>query len=259
MAQSEPQGCLAAILRLFGIRFGKPDHRDGFLAANNITPALPPHRSRDEFVSPEKDHSQLDDDDLELAALSGPLPYALRDDFLSPAEFSFFRVLRLVVKDQAIICAKVNLADIFFVVRPNENQTYRNKIDRKHVDFLLCDPKTMKPLAGLELDDSSHKRANRVERDVFVDEVFEVASLPLIRIPARTAYDPNALAAQLAPHLQSLKVDTAQALVAAIVAPSSPVCPKCAVPMVRRVAKKGQNAGQSFFGCPNYPRCREIT
>lgn len=28
-------------------------------------------------------------------------------------------------------------------------------------------------------------------------------------------------------------------------------------PMVRREAKKGPNAGSSFFGCPNYPRCRE--
>ena len=52
-----------------------------------------------------------------------------------------------------IVCPKVNLADIFFVARPNENQSYRNKIDRKHVDFLLLDPTTMKPVMGVELDD----------------------------------------------------------------------------------------------------------
>jgi hypothetical protein len=100
-------------------------------------------------------------------------------------------VLKLAVKDRAVILAKVNLADIFFVARPKENQSYRNKIDRKHVDFLGCDPTTMKPLFGVELDDKSHSRSDRVERDVFVDQVFQVAGLPLIRIPAKAAYEPK--------------------------------------------------------------------
>lgn len=33
-------------------------------------------------------------------------------------------------------------------------------------------------------------------------------------------------------------------------------CPKCSLPMVRRTAKKGANAGQEFWGCLDYPRCR---
>ena len=50
---------------------------------------------------------------------------------------------------------------------------------------------------------------------------------------------------------------------AAVVKPSSQSaqahalsCPKCAQPMVRRTAKKGANAGQQFWGCSDYPRCR---
>jgi hypothetical protein len=70
------------------------------------------------------------------------LPYRLRDDFLSAAELSFFRVLAGVVQGKAVICPKVRLADLFFVARPHENQSFRNKIDRKHVDFLLCNPVT---------------------------------------------------------------------------------------------------------------------
>ena len=37
-----------------------------------------------------------------------------------------------------------------------------------------------------------------------------------------------------------------------------PLCPKCNVPMVRRTAKKGANQGNEFFGCPNFPKCRQI-
>ena len=213
MQNQESQGCLTAILRLFGIRLGKP-------------------------AEPQ-------------------LPYRLRDDFLSPAEFSFYRVLQMAVRDQGIVCPKVNLADIFFVSRPNENQGYRNKIDRKHVDFLVCHPKTMKPLFGVELDDKSHGRSDRVERDEFVDEVFRIAGLALIRKPARAAYEPQSLAAELSSYLNE-QVATALPTPTVVAATSTPICPKCGVPMVQRTASKWQYAGKQFWGCSNFPRCREI-
>jgi restriction system protein len=37
-----------------------------------------------------------------------------------------------------------------------------------------------------------------------------------------------------------------------------PLCPKCRVTMVRRIAKKGANAGRPFWGCASYPNCQAI-
>ena len=37
---------------------------------------------------------------------------------------------------------------------------------------------------------------------------------------------------------------------------AAPSCPKCTQPMVRHTARKGANAGQEFWGCSDYPRCR---
>ncbi len=34
------------------------------------------------------------------------------------------------------------------------------------------------------------------------------------------------------------------------------VCPLCTKPMVRRIAKRGANAGGEFWGCTGYPACR---
>ncbi|TFB08185.1 RecQ family ATP-dependent DNA helicase [Candidatus Atribacteria bacterium MT.SAG.1] len=34
-------------------------------------------------------------------------------------------------------------------------------------------------------------------------------------------------------------------------------CPKCGAPMILRTAKRGPNAGGKFYGCSNYPRCKE--
>jgi restriction system protein len=37
---------------------------------------------------------------------------------------------------------------------------------------------------------------------------------------------------------------------------TTPTCVKCNVKMVKRTAKKGNNAGNEFWGCANYPRCK---
>jgi hypothetical protein len=39
-------------------------------------------------------------------------------------------------------------------------------------------------------------------------------------------------------------------------AQSATDCPLCSGTMVLRAAKKGNNAGKSFWGCSNYPRCK---
>lgn len=37
---------------------------------------------------------------------------------------------------------------------------------------------------------------------------------------------------------------------------STPGCPTCGSPMVRREAKRGAKVGQAFYGCSRYPTCR---
>ena len=35
----------------------------------------------------------------------------------------------------------------------------------------------------------------------------------------------------------------------------APFCPKCGKPMIKRIAKKGRNAGNAFWSCSTYPEC----
>ena len=37
-----------------------------------------------------------------------------------------------------------------------------------------------------------------------------------------------------------------------------PICPRCNSEMIRRVAKKGLQQGQTFFGCSQFPKCRGV-
>ncbi len=48
----------------------------------------------------------------------------------------------------------------------------------------------------------------------------------------------------------------AASAVSAAAAQSPPSCPMCARAMVRRTAKRGAQAGSSFWGCSGYPACR---
>jgi len=230
MTPSKNPGCLAGLLQLF-FPAPKPTRRS---APEPVVPVIPV-----------------------VQAIREPeiYPYRVRDDFLSPAEASFYRVARGLLGERMLIFPKVSLAEIFFIARPDSYQTYQNKIDRKRVDFLLCDPKTLKPVLGIELDDSSHRRPDRQERDAFVEKVFADAQLPLARIPVRMAYDTRELAAQFQAAMQKQK---AEAPAPAPSAAGAPTCPKCGIPMVRRTSRRGNAPGQEFWGCANYPRCREM-
>jgi predicted RNA-binding Zn-ribbon protein involved in translation (DUF1610 family) len=198
---------------------------------------------------------------------AGPvvLPFKLRDDFLSSAELSFCQVLRAVLCDRAVICPKVNLGDLFFVATGDhrKNRALANRVDRKHVDFLVCEPKTMRPILGIELDDKSHSRSDRQLRDELVENVFDAAGLPLVRFPVKSSYALGEVEAQIAIHLAERIAETSTTPVkspeaAPISADSSPSCPKCGSKMILRTAKSGANTGGKFWGCSNFPRCRAI-
>ena len=40
--------------------------------------------------------------------------------------------------------------------------------------------------------------------------------------------------------------------------PAEPTCPRCGGKLIKRVARKGANAGNVFYGCEHFPKCRGI-
>lgn len=207
-------------------------------------------------------------------------PYQAQHSVLSPTELNFYQNLTGVLKNQVTILIKINLGDLFWVQVNDHSlhRSYRNKIDRKHVDFLLCNSATMQPILGLELDDSSHQRQDRQERDAFVDGVFNAAGLPILHIPAKRTYVLNDLTKLLAPYIPSLSVaiappptpenktpilptsplETSTKVKSSLMKAPAPYCPKCNDMMVLRTVKTGVHAGKQFWGCKNYPKCREM-
>jgi hypothetical protein len=135
----------------------------------------------------------------------------------------------------------------------------------------------------IELDDSSHQQRKRQKRDAFLVGLCHAVSLPLVRVSAQRGYSVQELRAQVLPVLGVRDEDLASVPEAAAAgAPAeqpvrvepeltaaespeasqpvsdgeAPACPKCSAPMVRRRAKVGTNAGQEFWGCSAFPKCR---
>lgn len=125
------------------------------------------------------------------ATAGGGSVYQKRTALLSPAERSFYEILRMVVGRHSHVFVKVRLADLIEVVDGAEQwQSRHNRIRAKHIDFVLCSLSTLTPFLALELDDASHRNARRRERDAFVDRALYGAGLPLLRVPAQHAYSP---------------------------------------------------------------------
>ena len=121
-------------------------------------------------------------------------PYRKTDHLLTPAERSFFGVLGQAIDGDLYIFAKVRLSDLLWLPQgTRDRQAYLNRIQAKHVDFVLCDSATTEPRLLIELDDSSHQRASRRSRDAFLDEAVRRAGLPILRVPAKRSYAPGEL------------------------------------------------------------------
>jgi hypothetical protein len=114
-------------------------------------------------------------------------PYFRREYLLSTPEKYFYNILREIFGNCAVL-AKVRLADL---IEANERhpqwQANFNRIRSKHVDFFLCD-NWLRPLLAIELDGSSHRRIDRQQRDILLDEILATASLPIAHVPRRRRY-----------------------------------------------------------------------
>lgn len=183
------------------------------------------------------------------------LPYRLREQFMSTPELAMFRVLRNMVQDHYVVCPKVALNDIFYIVRPNENVHFFNKIFRKHVDFLLCEPDTLEPAFGIELVKPISRNETR-EADKFMEDLFLSAGIPLVHVPSNNHYDENDLAELF--KFSIVKVRSTGSLRASTKTDSVPMCPVCGRMMVLRIHRNGSDKGKKYYGCMDSPKCSGV-
>lgn len=118
--------------------------------------------------------------------------YNLNKSLVTEAEQEFLKVLEEVVGDSYRIVPQVPLSGI---VKPKDSNSHYtnyhdfNKISAKKIDFVLYNKETWAPVLAIELDDRSHLKWKRTQRDMFVNELMEGVGLSILHIRTSYVYD----------------------------------------------------------------------
>lgn len=110
--------------------------------------------------------------------------YKMKEEFITENELKLYKVLKKVAYELKLdIFTQVALNRILEINNRRKQQQLRNRIDRKSIDFVLYDERMKKIICCIELDDPTHEREDRIERDLFKD------TIKLIRIKVQNYYD----------------------------------------------------------------------
>lgn len=126
---------------------------------------------------------------------------------LSNGEQRFYLALRQAVGEEFDVHFKLRVADIIVPTEGNWQRGYGEAVAKQHVDFTLCKKRTSYPVCCVELDDKSHERELRRQRDEFLDAAFKSARVPLVHVPARHPKAPYDVGAIRAVVLDATEVD----------------------------------------------------
>ena len=102
--------------------------------------------------------------------------YERKTAMLTRPEYNFLLTLRQVAPSKYEVIPQVALVS---VIDKKTNNSYRNELFRV-CDYCFVDCDTFEPLLLVELNDRSHLRADRQERDAKVAAICADAKLPLV-------------------------------------------------------------------------------
>lgn len=107
-------------------------------------------------------------------------------------ELNFYNILLEIAKElDLILFSQVSLYNI--IETKYNNQAAFNKIKSKTIDFVLVDKNNCRIKLCIELDDYTHNRYDRIERDKFINKLFSDLEIDLIRFKASNYYNKEAL------------------------------------------------------------------
>lgn len=120
--------------------------------------------------------------------------YKRRNFFLTRAEHECYDALVSAVGAEYFVFAQVHLPTL--VDNKVKGQNWRGAfrhISEKSVDFVLCDKAYISAKLAIELDDKTHERPERQERDREVERILQEAGVPLLRLENRGSFNPSEL------------------------------------------------------------------
>lgn len=109
--------------------------------------------------------------------------YYAKSYVMTSRENECFKILNEIFSSKWFVVPQVHLSALldYRVKGQNWNAAFRH-INGKSVDFVLIGKESYKVICAIELDDSTHSKPDRIERDVEIERMFKEAGIPLARI-----------------------------------------------------------------------------
>ncbi len=111
------------------------------------------------------------------------LPFKRREFLMNVPERKFFENLHKVVPENYVIFPQVVLSSIVDVtITKKEAMGWRNKINRKTIDFVLFERPYYKPVLAIEYDGKTHNSPSRRKRDKEVEKILNSAGIDIFHV-----------------------------------------------------------------------------
>jgi very-short-patch-repair endonuclease len=124
-----------------------------------------------------------------------PWPLEAKRQLLTERERALYQRLVQSLPNH-IVLAQVQLLQVLNFQRGHRTQAIFNRISQLSLDFLILNPDTS-IVAAVELDDSTHTRADRRQADARKDHALKSAGVPLIRWNSKILPDRVAILAAI--------------------------------------------------------------
>jgi hypothetical protein len=210
------------------------------------------------------------------------LGYTKKLSVFTETQRHIFNALQQAVAGEYVLLANINAADVISINADSNVlavQVATKTLAAKHFDFVVCDKIQLTPVCAIVLGDTL---------EPFLVNACEDAQLPLARFKVQANYDVSVIRASLLKALgrseNTLMSTYESALDITDVSAAQPeqkvefvagqgsspkpnladsgisleLCPECSAVMLKRKAKGGVSAGQLFWICSTYPKCRGI-
>ena len=109
--------------------------------------------------------------------------YYLKDSLLTPTEISYYNIINGYFGNDYLILPQINLASVI----DKQGGGFRNELFR-NVDIGIFDH-NFRPILLIEINDNTHLKKDRQERDKKVNDICKKARIPLVTFWTKDGFD----------------------------------------------------------------------